>query len=165
MEHRVVRVDWTGVEAVVVEGSRWIEERFSKESQPDPMIEQTWSTGEVGFVDGDPKWDAAPELPGASSVWIPPLGSRRLVDVMDVNTQKGTEMSMSQFVRYYETPEAQRDKLYNVISLEFSHTKLEHLVKRPTVVGPPAAVPCPTPPPFCPCLASQPRPAPGKGRW
>lgn len=61
-------------------------------------------------------------------------GSRRLVDVMDVNTQKGTEMSMSQFVRYYETPEAQRDKLYNVISLEFSHTKLEHLVKRPTVV-------------------------------
>lgn len=53
---------------------------------------------------------------------------------MDVNTQKGTEMSMSQFVRYYETPEAQRDKLYNVISLEFSHTKLEHLVKRPTVV-------------------------------
>uniref|UniRef100_G3U157 Lysine-specific demethylase 2B n=1 Tax=Loxodonta africana TaxID=9785 RepID=G3U157_LOXAF len=62
------------------------------------------------------------------------VGSRRLVDVMDVNTQKGTEMSMSQFVRYYETPEAQRDKLYNVISLEFSHTKLEHLVKRPTVI-------------------------------
>ncbi|KAG8514964.1 Lysine-specific demethylase 2B, partial [Galemys pyrenaicus] len=62
------------------------------------------------------------------------VGSRRLVDVMDVNTQKGTEMSMSQFVRYYETPESQREKLYNVISLEFSHTKLEHLVKRPTVV-------------------------------
>lgn len=69
-----------------------------------------------------------------NSVCILPPGSRRLVDVMDVNTQKGTEMSMSQFVRYYETPEAQRDKLYNVISLEFSHTKLEHLVKRPTVV-------------------------------
>lgn len=69
-------------------------------------------------------------------MWILPLGSRRQVDVMDVNTQKGTEMSMSQFVRYYETPEAQRDKLYNVISLEFSHTKLENLVKRPTVVGP-----------------------------
>jgi F-box/leucine-rich repeat protein 10/11 len=61
---------------------------------------------------------------------------------MDVNTQKGTEMSMSQFVRYYETPEAQRDKLYNVISLEFSHTKLEHLVKRPTVVGPSSYLVC-----------------------
>lgn len=95
-----------------------------------------WHTGKAGFVYGDPKWDQDPGSPGAISVWILPLGSRRLVDVMDVNTQKGTEMSMSQFVRYYETPEAQRDKLYNVISLEFSHTKLEHLVKRPTVVGP-----------------------------
>ncbi|XP_042297619.1 lysine-specific demethylase 2B isoform X5 [Sceloporus undulatus] len=53
---------------------------------------------------------------------------------MDVNTQKGTEMSMSQFVRYYETPEAERKKLYNVISLEFSHTKLANIVKRPNVV-------------------------------
>uniref|UniRef100_A0A671X2D6 Lysine-specific demethylase 2B n=1 Tax=Sparus aurata TaxID=8175 RepID=A0A671X2D6_SPAAU len=61
-------------------------------------------------------------------------GSRRSVDVMDVSTQKGTEMSMAQFVRYYETPEEERDKLFNVISLEFSHTKLENLIKRPTVV-------------------------------
>lgn len=61
-------------------------------------------------------------------------GSRRSVDVMDVSTQKGTEMSMAQFVRYYETPEEEREKLFNVISLEFSHTKLENLIKRPTVV-------------------------------
>ncbi|CDQ60952.1 unnamed protein product [Oncorhynchus mykiss] len=62
------------------------------------------------------------------------VGSRRAVDVMDVSTQKGSEMSMAQFVRYYETPEEERDKLFNVISLEFSHTKLENLIKRPTVV-------------------------------
>ncbi|KAM4707319.1 lysine-specific demethylase 2B isoform 2-T2 [Discoglossus pictus] len=62
------------------------------------------------------------------------VGSRRVVDVMDVNTQKAIDMSMSQFVRYYETPENEREKLYNVISLEFSHTKLEKVVKRPTVV-------------------------------
>ncbi|XP_063066864.1 lysine (K)-specific demethylase 2Bb [Engraulis encrasicolus] len=62
------------------------------------------------------------------------VGSRRALDVMDVSTQKGTEMSMAQFVRYYETPEEERDKLFNVISLEFSHTKLESLIKRPTVV-------------------------------
>ncbi|XP_028318331.1 lysine (K)-specific demethylase 2Bb isoform X2 [Gouania willdenowi] len=62
------------------------------------------------------------------------VGSRRPVDVMDVSTQKGSEMSMAQFVRYYETPEEERDKLFNVISLEFSHTKLENLIKRPTVV-------------------------------
>ncbi|KAL0203342.1 hypothetical protein M9458_001360, partial [Cirrhinus mrigala] len=60
--------------------------------------------------------------------------SRRMIDVMDVATQKGTEMSMAQWRRYYETPPSQRDKLYNVISLEFSHTKLESLVKRPSTV-------------------------------
>lgn len=53
---------------------------------------------------------------------------------MDVSTQKGTEMSMAQWTRYYETPPPQREKLYNVISLEFSHTKLENLVRRPTTV-------------------------------
>uniref|UniRef100_A0A6Q2Z434 [histone H3]-dimethyl-L-lysine(36) demethylase n=1 Tax=Esox lucius TaxID=8010 RepID=A0A6Q2Z434_ESOLU len=60
--------------------------------------------------------------------------SRRMIDVMDVSTQKGIEMSMAQWRRYYETPPSQRDKLYNVISLEFSHTKLENLVQRPTSV-------------------------------
>ena len=63
-----------------------------------------------------------------------PSGSRRMIDVMDVSTQKGTEMSMAQWTRYYETPPCQREKLYNVISLEFSHTKLENLVRRPATV-------------------------------
>ncbi|KAM9470773.1 lysine-specific demethylase 2A isoform 1-T1 [Clarias gariepinus] len=62
------------------------------------------------------------------------VGSRRMIDVMDVSTQKGMEMSMGQWRRYYETPASEREKLYNVISLEFSHTKLEHLVKRPASV-------------------------------
>uniref|UniRef100_A0A8C7QXJ9 [histone H3]-dimethyl-L-lysine(36) demethylase n=1 Tax=Oncorhynchus mykiss TaxID=8022 RepID=A0A8C7QXJ9_ONCMY len=62
------------------------------------------------------------------------VGSRRMMDVMDVSTQKGIEMSMAQWRRYYETPPSQRDKLYNVISLEFSHTKLENLVQRPASV-------------------------------
>lgn len=65
----------------------------------------------------------------------PFTGSRRIIDVMDVTTQKGTEMSMAQWCRYYETPASQRDKLYNVISLEFSHTKLESLVTRPATVS------------------------------
>lgn len=58
-----------------------------------------------------------------------------MVDVMDVNTQRDIEMSMAQWARYYETPEAEREKLYNVISLEFSHTKLENLVQRPSTVS------------------------------
>uniref|UniRef100_A0A8C4NE75 [histone H3]-dimethyl-L-lysine(36) demethylase n=1 Tax=Eptatretus burgeri TaxID=7764 RepID=A0A8C4NE75_EPTBU len=62
------------------------------------------------------------------------VGSRRIIDVMDVMTQKGIEMTMSQWARYYNTPEKEREKLYNVISLEFSHTRLEELVQRPAVV-------------------------------
>ncbi|XP_061465543.1 lysine-specific demethylase 2A isoform X2 [Rhineura floridana] len=62
------------------------------------------------------------------------VGSRRMVDVMDVNTQRDIEMTMAQWARYYETREEERQKLYNVISLEFSHTRLENLVQRPTTV-------------------------------
>lgn len=77
------------------------------------------------------------------------VGSRRILDVMDVNTQKGIEMSMAQWRRYYETPPSEREKLYNVISLEFSHTRLENLVKRPASVRAPTTaaftwLPCST---------------------
>ncbi|KAJ8044202.1 Lysine-specific demethylase 2B [Holothuria leucospilota] len=60
------------------------------------------------------------------------VGSRRLLDVMDVNTQKGVEMNMAQFAKYYENTD--REKLLNVISLEFSHTRLDDLVQSPAVV-------------------------------
>ena len=59
-------------------------------------------------------------------------GSRRMLDVMDVNTQKNVEMTMKDWQRYYESQD--KDKLLNVISLEFSHTKLESMVEAPTVV-------------------------------
>ena len=61
------------------------------------------------------------------------LGSRRMVDVVDVNTQQAEEMTMKQWVQYYETKE--RDRLLNVISLEFSHTRLENYVEQPTLVS------------------------------
>lgn len=60
-------------------------------------------------------------------------GSRRQLDVMDVNTQKNFEMSMKEWQRYYEDPD--KDKLLNVISLEFSHTKLENFIQTPSIVS------------------------------
>ncbi|KAJ8974503.1 hypothetical protein NQ317_012994 [Molorchus minor] len=60
------------------------------------------------------------------------VGSRRVLDVMDVNTQKNSEMTMKEWQKYYE--DTDKDKLLNVISLEFSHTKLENYVQSPTVV-------------------------------
>uniref|UniRef100_A0A182SVD2 [histone H3]-dimethyl-L-lysine(36) demethylase n=1 Tax=Anopheles maculatus TaxID=74869 RepID=A0A182SVD2_9DIPT len=60
------------------------------------------------------------------------VGSRRLLDVMDVNTQKNVEMTMKEWEKYYEDPS--KKKLLNVISLEFSHTKLENYVQSPAIV-------------------------------
>lgn len=61
------------------------------------------------------------------------LGARRIVDVIDVNTQQALEMSLQQWVKYFTSEP--RDEIYNVISLEFSHTKLEDLVEPPEVVS------------------------------
>ncbi|UYV65445.1 KDM2A [Cordylochernes scorpioides] len=60
------------------------------------------------------------------------VGSRRVVDVMDVTTQKDQEMTMKEWCHYFDDPH--RDKLLNVISLEFSHTKLENYVESPDMV-------------------------------
>lgn len=60
------------------------------------------------------------------------VGSRRILDVMDVNTQKNSEMTMKDWQKYYEDPN--KDRLLNVISLEFSHTKLENYIQTPTIV-------------------------------
>lgn len=56
-----------------------------------------------------------------------------MVDVIDVKTQQALEMTLQQWVKYFTSEE--RDEIYNVISLEFSHTKLEDLVDPPKVVS------------------------------
>lgn len=48
-------------------------------------------------------------------------------------TQKNFEMPMKEWQKYYEDPH--KEKLFNVISLEFSHTRLEQYVKRPNIVS------------------------------
>lgn len=79
------------------------------------------------------------------------VGAKRVVDVMDANTQQALTMTMKEWCEYYEgvttteetvgdncqsTPRKRRldDRLLNVISLEFSHTKLESQVEAPLVV-------------------------------
>jgi len=60
------------------------------------------------------------------------VGPTRVIDVMDVKTQKNIEMSMKDWCKYYESKT--KDRLLNVISLEFSHTKLDELVESPMIV-------------------------------
>jgi len=63
------------------------------------------------------------------------VGSTRVVDVVDVKTQENTQMTMKQFAKYYKKPADKRQQLLNVISLEFSNSSLDKLVKRPEVVN------------------------------
>ncbi|CAL1689146.1 unnamed protein product [Lasius platythorax] len=60
------------------------------------------------------------------------VGSKRILDVMDVNTQKNEDMTMKEWQKYYE--DSNKERLLNVISLEFSHTKLENYVQSPALV-------------------------------
>ena len=63
------------------------------------------------------------------------VGSSRMIDVIDVNTQESFPMSMKAWTEYYNQPAARRDRLLNVISLECSQTRLEHYVESPTIVS------------------------------
>lgn len=83
------------------------------------------------------------ETPAGLDLRVPPksfivrdvgklVGQDRMIDVMDVKTQKNIEMTMKEWCKYYES--RQRDRLLNVISLEFSHTDLDDLVDSPKIV-------------------------------
>lgn len=61
------------------------------------------------------------------------VGGRRILDVMDVESQDSLHMSVKDWIEYYTKPDS-RNRLLNVISLEFSHTKLSTYVEQPTVI-------------------------------
>ncbi|KAK3101137.1 hypothetical protein FSP39_001225 [Pinctada imbricata] len=60
------------------------------------------------------------------------VGSMRIIDVIDVAKQEDYKMLMREWTEYYSSPN--RIKVYNVISLEFSATKLSELVHPPSLV-------------------------------
>ncbi|KAJ8257446.1 hypothetical protein GJAV_G00185680 [Gymnothorax javanicus] len=60
------------------------------------------------------------------------IGSDKEIDVIDVCRQADVKMSLGDFVKYYNSPN--RDRVLNVISLEFSETRLSNLVETPKIV-------------------------------
>jgi F-box/leucine-rich repeat protein 10/11 len=62
------------------------------------------------------------------------IGSQRVIDVVNVDTQESLQMTMKSWTDYYDQPAEKRSKLLNVISCEFSHTALERYVESPSVV-------------------------------
>ena len=64
------------------------------------------------------------------------VGPRRLLDVMDCSTQLASQMTMKDWEDYYfqDLKEGEKKRVLNVISLEFSSTKLDSMVEAPKVV-------------------------------
>ncbi|CAN0063360.1 unnamed protein product [Lampetra planeri] len=60
------------------------------------------------------------------------VGTERLIDVIDVPRQASVKMTLGEFVQYYNSPN--HGQVMNVISLEFSNTRLSVLVEPPEVV-------------------------------
>ncbi|XP_063785011.1 lysine-specific demethylase 7A isoform X2 [Pseudophryne corroboree] len=59
------------------------------------------------------------------------VGGDKIIDVIDVARQADSKMKLRNFVKYFMNPE--RPKVLNVISLEFSDTKMADLVKVPDI--------------------------------
>ncbi|CAK5009008.1 unnamed protein product [Meloidogyne enterolobii] len=62
------------------------------------------------------------------------VGKDRKIEVVEVCTQNGRLMNLSDFIDYYKTPVQERKELFNVLSLEFSSTPLADLVSAPAFV-------------------------------
>ena len=60
------------------------------------------------------------------------VGSRRMLEVLDVMTQKTQSMCMKDWCRYWSSEP--REETLNGLSLEFSKTKLDQQVTAPTIV-------------------------------
>ncbi|XP_051976925.1 lysine-specific demethylase 7A-like [Xyrauchen texanus] len=59
------------------------------------------------------------------------VGSDKVIDVIDVARQADSKLKLGEFVKYYYLP--RRPKVLNVISLEFSDTKMSDLVVVPEI--------------------------------
>lgn len=59
------------------------------------------------------------------------VGANKVIDVIDVARQADSKMKLGEFVKYYYQPE--RPKVLNVISLEFSDTRMSDLVVVPEI--------------------------------
>ncbi|XP_040201679.1 lysine-specific demethylase 7A isoform X2 [Rana temporaria] len=59
------------------------------------------------------------------------VGGEKIIDVIDVARQADSKIRLKNFVKYFMNPD--RPKVLNVISLEFSDTKMAELVKVPDI--------------------------------
>uniref|UniRef100_A0A183CEQ9 JmjC domain-containing protein n=1 Tax=Globodera pallida TaxID=36090 RepID=A0A183CEQ9_GLOPA len=63
------------------------------------------------------------------------VGGERRIEVVEVYEQKGSYMLLKEFIEYYKKSPSERTKLLNVLSLEFTSTKLAEKVSAPAFVS------------------------------
>uniref|UniRef100_UPI00398F2E14 histone lysine demethylase PHF8-like n=1 Tax=Pristiophorus japonicus TaxID=55135 RepID=UPI00398F2E14 len=71
-------------------------------------------------------------LQAKADTGVYPPGSEKIIDVIDVARQADCKMKLGDFVKYYNSGD--REKILNVISLEFSDSRLSNLVETPKLV-------------------------------
>ena len=60
------------------------------------------------------------------------VGKDRVLDVLVVSDQSGTQMTLGEFQEYFDNPK--RTRIYNVITLELAGTLLASMITRPKIV-------------------------------
>ena len=60
------------------------------------------------------------------------VGGDRVLEVLVVSDQSGTQMTLKEFQEYFDSPK--RSRIYNVITLEIDGTLLAQQIRRPRIV-------------------------------
>ncbi|TFK25004.1 JmjC domain-containing histone demethylation protein 1 [Coprinopsis marcescibilis] len=141
--------DYANLEAGMSDSSRWINMLSEKVIHLDPFKRMAGSDVDIGWLEDDETAMLEPivvESPEGLGIKMPPsdftvddvaseLGEHTPVEVIDVASQSASPgWTLGTWADYMELEPEKRDKIYNVISLEVSGTKIAELVTPPKLV-------------------------------
>ncbi|KAH7722425.1 Jmjc domain protein [Aphelenchoides avenae] len=136
---------------VQVGSRKWIKDFMKTESDTPPATDDILETFADGAAfmenfDRTKEWDKPMLIKDAAGLGlvlpanfninrcVQLVGKDTTILTMDVYAQTNYQMKMQRFAEMWKTPAAKRTRLYNTLSLEFSHYKLADLVQAPDLV-------------------------------
>ncbi|KAF8484388.1 hypothetical protein JB92DRAFT_3028837 [Gautieria morchelliformis] len=138
-----------GLDASSTDGTKWLRIIETKDIKPDAFRRLTGNEVNSDWLEQDPEALKEPiviESPEGLGMRMPDkdltvadiadiVGPQTPVEVIDVSTQSNSpNWNLARWSEYYSLPPASRDKIRNVISLEFSNTPLAEKVSPPRIV-------------------------------
>ena len=143
--------------AAVAEGrpaaplERWalfLDEYADAPSCARPVSGSTWTPGWLRSDDAliSPSVVSSRDAGDIKGLKVPPdtmkirdiaslLGADAPVEVIDVATQMSFSWTLGDWVRYFETPAHERERVLNIISLEVTGTRMEEMISAPLMVS------------------------------